>query len=277
MTLALETKEREYGSERKVLLSRHIDVLEIRRDGRCIESHNDILKEKTVEVGVNGTTSIRLTCTPTDLKELAIGRLFTEGYISSAQAVSSVEVSDESSRIDVTLYQKQQPKKRSFVEVVPTAGGPNEVICRYAFPRAILRAYESKAWDPQEIFELCDLFSQDTPLHSLTSGTHSCRLAQGGKVIYISEDIGRHNALDKAIGYALMNSIDLRNVAVFISGRIPIDMAIKAIRSQIPLLVSKAAPTDQAVKLANKYGLVLIGQASNAKLTVFSGSECFVQ
>lgn len=95
-------------------------------------------------------------------------------------------------------------------------------------------------------------------MHRRTFGAHSCYLARGAEVLYCCEDLGRHNALDKVVGCALIDGVDLAQCAVFTSGRIPTDMCVKAIRARIPLMVSKAVPTDLAVRMAKEHGLELV-------------------
>ncbi len=115
-----------------------------------------------------------------------------------------------------------------------------------------------------------EAFHQDMPLHEATWSTHSCFLAYKGKIVYSCEDIGRHNALDKAIGYALMHDYDFHECAVFTTGRLPIDMITKVIRAGIPLVASKKTPTAEAVKLAQEYGLTMIGRAKNHKMMQYT-------
>ena len=115
-----------------------------------------------------------------------------------------------------------------------------------------------------------EAFHQDMPLHEATWSTHSCFLAYKGKIVYSCEDIGRHNALDKAIGYALMHDYDFHECAVFTTGRLPIDMITKVIRAGIPLVASKKTPTTEAVKLAQEYGLTMIGRAKNHKMMQYT-------
>ena len=109
------------------------------------------------------------------------------------------------------------------------------------------------------------------PLHAATWATHSCFLARNGEILFSCEDIGRHNAMDKAIGYALRNGIPLSECMVYSSGRIPTDMAKKAIRAAIPVLISKAAPTRQAIALAHTYGLTLICAARRDSMRQYTG------
>ena len=93
---------------------------------------------------------------------------------------------------------------------------------------------------------------------------------QDGAVRFCCEDIGRHNALDKAIGRALLDGLDLSRCVLFSSGRIPADMMEKAIRARVPVLVSNAVPTAQAVDLARRYRVVLICSARRDSMNVFS-------
>ncbi len=111
------------------------------------------------------------------------------------------------------------------------------------------------------------------PLHSQTWATHSCFLACDGELLFQCEDIGRHNALDKAIGYSLRHNIDLKKCVVYSSGRIPTDMAIKAIRAGIPVLASKASPSAEAVAMAKEYHLTLICAARRDRMKLFTGNN----
>jgi FdhD protein len=108
------------------------------------------------------------------------------------------------------------------------------------------------------------------PLHSETFATHSCFLAQGEKLLFACEDIGRHNALDKAIGYALRHDIDLKTCIAYSSGRIPTDMVEKVIRAGIPVFASKASPTQEAIALANAYGVTLICGARSDRMKQYT-------
>ena len=122
---------------------------------------------------------------------------------------------------------------------------------------------------PQQIFSLAREFSKETALHVKTGGTHSCILASEGETVFVSEDIGRHNAVDKAVGYALLNGIDLSRCMLFTSGRVPVDMVQKVIAAGIPVLVSKSVPTSESVELAREYGLNLVCRAWPDKCEIY--------
>ena len=104
----------------------------------------------------------------------------------------------------------------------------------------------------------------------MTQCTHICILGRRGEILFVSEDIGRHNALDKAIGHAVLSDIPLDECMLFTSGRVPLDMVEKVIMAGVPVLVSKAVPTSEAVSLARKSGLTLICRAWPDSMVVFS-------
>ena len=99
------------------------------------------------------------------------------------------------------------------------------------------------------------------PVHNTTLGTHACILAHGEEILFTCEDFGRRNTVLKAIGYAILNGINLSECFLFISGRVLADMMYHVIHAGIPLLASKAVPTADAVSLAKEYGVTLIVKA----------------
>ena len=125
------------------------------------------------------------------------------------------------------------------------------------------------SWQNAWIFALAQEFTGDSELHRQTGGTHSCYLGIGDSCVCHMEDIGRHNALDKCIGYALREQLELSECILFTTGRVPTDMVQKVIAAGIPVLASKAVPTDQAVELAKRYRLNLICRAWPDRMEIY--------
>lgn len=112
----------------------------------------------------------------------------------------------------------------------------------------------------EEIFRIArDSFENPGPLFAETGCAHSCALVHKGEVVCCIEDIGRHNALDKVIGYALKHKISIRNSYIFSSGRISKDYLHKAAEAGFRMVVSRAAVTDAAVALAREQGITMLG------------------
>lgn len=225
-----------------------------------------IITEHTMQIFVNETLVMRLVCTPDALKELVVGRLITEGYICSVQDIEQIYICE--SGHTARVYLKEAPVLSKQVCEEPTCCTANQVLLQNA--RKALQPLEKAVWEEGWVFSLIQAFCQDSKLHKSTFGTHSCYLAVRGRVLFTAEDIGRHNAMDKAIGYAALEGITPKEMMLFTTGRIPTDMVSKAIAAGAPVLVSKAVPTLQAIELAKEYHLTLICRAWPDQFEVFA-------
>ncbi|MCH5342694.1 MAG: formate dehydrogenase accessory sulfurtransferase FdhD [Acetatifactor sp.] len=224
-----------------------------------------------MDVYINDQLTMKLVCIPQYLTELTLGRLLTEGIIERLDEVKSLYICEEGRRARVHLAENVDYEPRGFVELTPSCCTDNHILNDYFVSHREVHSVRPIPWEASWIFALADRFAEGMPLHEQTWGTHSCFLARGEKLLFTCEDIGRHNALDKAIGYALRNGIDLSQCIVYSSGRIPTDMAMKAIRAGIPILASKAVPSDEAVALAEEYHLTMICAARRDSMRLYAG------
>ncbi len=245
----------------------------IGRDGACRPGSEPVLREHLMDVYINDQLTMKLICIPQYLAELVLGRLLTEGIIQSAKDVDQIYICEYGSRARVYLSApKHKNTQTDFIEVTPSCCTGNHILNDYFKDQGPIRPVTPIPWKVGQVFALADRFAEGMPLHEKTWATHSCFLARGEELLFSCEDIGRHNAMDKAIGYALRNDIDLRECIVYSSGRVPTDMATKAVRAGIPLLASKASPSREAVDLAKKYGLTLVCAARRDRMKLFTGT-----
>ncbi len=211
-----------------------------------------VQKEANLDLRVQDATHYSIACSPFDLEDLAVGRLFTDGIIAHVSDIKSIICDEEALTVCVTLSDEQMEALKT-----PSPLPPIE-------PRNV-RA--------NDVYLLAELFAMDGTSHGATHGTHSAYLAYSKAGVCIKEDIGRHNAFDKVVGWALRHHIDLAQSMLFTSGRVPVDMVIKAIRATIPTLISKTVATDQAIDLARAHGLTLICNALPTSFEVVAGSD----
>lgn len=235
-----------------------------------IDCLHPLQSEHVVRVYLNGELSMSLTCSPDHIVELVLGRLFTEGIIGGVGEVDEIRLCEHSTRVSVDLPGRpaMAAPGEHTVDDVSTCSTDKRTMSSLFLKNEKLPRVAPIAWSDDDIFALAAVFEGDTPMHKRTYGAHSCYLARGREVLYCCEDLGRHNALDKVIGCALVDGVELAKCALFTSGRIPTDMCVKAIRARIPLMISKAVPTDLAVQMAREHGLVLVCAAHSDSFMV---------
>ena len=224
--------------------------------------------EHFLRIYVNGILTMQMVCSPSNLVPMTVGRLFDEGIIDSVDDIERIYICDQGERAQVVLN-KAVEKKEDFVDTTPSCCTGNQIYAQMYRDNALLSPLPAVSWKPEWIYALAKRFSKEMPVYKVTRGVHSCFLAKEDQVLYACEDLGRHNALNKVIGQALIDGIDLSSCILYTSGRVPTDMAQKAIRAGIPVLVSKTVPTDLAIELAKEYRLTLIGQAKPEHFIVY--------
>lgn len=245
----------------------------IRADKTSDTSAVSLIREHLIEVSINEKPMLRLVCTPDRLAELVLGRITTEGIIKSRDDVESLYICENGNRARIYLKQGIELAGGSNkLQTEPTCCTDNRLLGSFGAmkePEAFSRVEYSR----ESIFELIGKFSENSSLHRKTKGTHSCYLSYKGKYQEVFEDIGRHNALDKAVGYALISGFDFKDCILFTTGRVPVDMVRKAVMAGIPVLVSKAVPTVEAVELAGRFNLTLICKAWPDSYEVYSEAK----
>lgn len=235
-------------------------------DGHTEFGETSVISEHYLTVIINERPAYRLVCTKSDLKELLVGRLYTDGWIDDTDDIVDIFFCRYEKEASVFLKDTAALKENIITEQTCCAGNRT-----YAIPgrsRVLNRLPECNI-DHDRIFKMADEFRKDSKLHCQTGGSHSCMLAKEDQLIYRCEDIGRHNTIDKAVGYSLLNNIPLDKCMLYTSGRVPVDMAEKVIAAGIPVLISKSVPTLQSIELAKEYGLNLICRAWPDKCEIY--------
>ena len=247
-------------------------IMRYEATGEMREETRVVLHETLMHVEINGQLAMKLVCTAENLPELIVGHLYSEGRIDGAADVEEIHISADGKNACVKTSRPIVIHKKPL-EIRACNCGEDGVIDRATLEDKNVQVLPDFAWQPVWIYDLARAFREGARLYQLTHGIHSCFLMHKGKILFCCEDIGRHNALDKAIGRALIEGIDLTQCVLFSSGRIPDDMIEKAIRARVPVLASNAVPTDRAVELANQFHVTLICTAREKGMDVFSCRE----
>lgn len=228
-----------------------------------------VLVEHAMEVTVNTVPTLRIVCTPNHLIDLIVGRLYTEGIVEGIDDIEEICLCDQGTKASVLLSCRCANFSRQGIEIMPSCCTGYRTYSRYFTNDERPAKVVPIPWKAEWIFAASRAFAEDTPLHRTTTGTHSCYLIQGGTVVACCEDLGRHNAFDKVIGVALRKGINLCDALIFSSGRLPADMVMKAIHAGVPILATKAVPTDETIRLARDFDLTLVCQARPDSAVVY--------
>lgn len=258
----------ENRAEKQNMTGKGIARLVCADSGEISEAEREILVEHRLELVVNEQTMARLVCTPGDLEEFVVGRLITERVISDVSEIEQMYLCDSGNRARVFL--KENIRLRAAQTEEPTCCTDNRIFLQ-SVETAGQKPLAPAMWKREWIFSIVNAFAEDSKLHRSTGGTHCSMLAVEDQVLYRAEDLGRHNALDKAIGYAALQGLNRDKCILFTTGRVPTDMVRKVLAAGIPVLVSKAVPTGEAVAMAREYGLTLICRAWPDSFEVYAG------
>lgn len=226
-------------------------------DGREETEDKNVIVEHLLSVYINEQMALELVCTPKDLCALVVGHLLSEQRIESVDEIEAIHLCESGATAKVFLTHAI-PKIEKTMEIRSCNCGADGILGR-KWTDDVENKDETEnlpAFSKEEILaasrELMEAFQNGGKIHQMSGGTHSAFLYYQGNVMYEAEDIGRHNALDKVIGMAALDHIDLKQCMIFTSGRVPLDMINKIIRMKIPVLFSNAVPSNLALEAAKK-------------------------
>lgn len=120
---------------------------------------------------------------------------------------------------------------------------------------------------------LANQLQERSHLFQRTGGVHNAALAKGEEILIFQEDIGRHNTLDKIHGQCFLEGISRDDKMIVYSGRISTEILLKVARMGVPILISRSAPTDRALQMAEKLNITVLGFVRGNRLTIYAGQE----
>lgn len=246
------------------------NILKINGENKKIVEDIVIL-EYPFTIFIDNEEIITLLCSPKSLKYLAVGFLHSEGFIEDYSAIENIQIDEEKGRAYIRLNAKKTlNKKLQGKRIITSSGGKGT-----AFYNMLDLLKSRKTTEPlnisiHKVKKLMETFSKSSDLFYTTGGVHACAICNNNSIIYFEEDIGRHNALDKVLGKALVENMNFKDKMVLASGRISSEMLIKAAKRGITVVVSRSAPTSLAVHMARKLNIVLIGFVRGEKMNIYS-------
>jgi FdhD protein len=250
--------------------------------GHATQREEDYLAvEEPLEIRL-GHRSVSVTMrTPGHDPELAVGFLFAEGIISGAHQIRCVghTANGNPNIVVVELWPEAVAKpmagQRGFVMTSACGLCGKVSLEALAANRCPVLPQSSLRIDPAVIHRLPDRLRREQAVFESTGGLHAAALFDvNGELGSLREDVGRHNAVDKLIGHALLSGrIPLGNSVMLVSGRASFELVQKALMASIPVLAAVGAPSSLAVSTAERSGMTLIGFLRDGRFNVYSGSS----
>lgn len=265
--------------------ARSVDLTQVSEwdDGKVSRKEDYLAAEEPLEIRV-GNEPLSVTMrTPGHDVELAVGFLFTEGLIESRGQIADIKTELPADtqpgnvvRVDLSpdVSLDMEKNRRNFF-AASSCG-----ICGKASIDAV-RSRSLRAPNPDFRFsaelltKLPDELRESQAVFGRTGGLHAAALFNAsGELLVVREDIGRHNAVDKIIGWALLEGrLPLSNEILLVSGRGGFEIIQKAIAGGVPVVASVSAPSGLAVQLAREMQLTLIGFLRGRRFVIYSGEE----
>jgi len=238
------------------------------REGKVENAEEVAIKEIPFTININGRDMVTLVSSPNDLEDLTRGFLFTSGMISGERDINiSIDYNGWKAYLESDLQERN--KNVLFNRLYPENEAGVLYYKLYDKNRTKM-ACDFSITGVQIIEVMKDFQSRDRVFHQ-TGGAHSAAIGSREKgILFFREDIGRHNAVDKAIGAAWAKKIHMKDTFIITSGRVSSELVLKCEISGIPLIISKSAPTSQAVALARNTGIILVGFVRGNNMNIYS-------
>jgi FdhD protein len=262
--------------------------------GSVVTQADSLATEEPLEIrisiaGRSRTVAVTMRTPGADF-ELAVGFLFGEGVIARPDQVVGVSYCKDTDlpaeqlynivivELDPTNEPDLRPLDRHFY-TSSACGVCGKANLEAIALRGTTKVDDAVTVDPNVLSSLPDKLGQVQAVFSSTGGLHAAALfTSQGELIGSREDVGRHNALDKLIGWSLLDDrIPLRGQIVMVSGRSSYELAQKCVTAGVPILCSVSAPSSLAVDVANEFGMTLVGFLRGDRFNVYAGSDRVVK
>jgi FdhD protein len=239
---------------------------------RVEEVRADVVREQPVTMYVNGERFVTLLCSPMNLEALVVGYLWMEKIVGGLDEIRSVEVSVVDGRADVALaHPVTLPTERILTS--GCGGGITFRIDHRLFPRV----ESSLRVRPADLAARMRDLATASVHYRASRGIHGAALSDGETLLIVAEDVGRHNAVDKVKGEALLRGIPTADRILLSTGRVSSEMLLKAARMSVPVVASRTSPTEMAVALAEQLGVTVCGYVRPDGLNLYAGDALEIE
>jgi len=239
---------------------------------RGSSSREDVVaRESPLTIIFNNQELVTLLCSPTNLRYLAVGFLFSEGLLKSKDEIKRIIVDDQRGVVRVETEGAEELASAALFKRFITSGcGRGASFYSATDAQGRVKVDSRVEISNLEVLALVNEFQHRSLIYRATGGVHSAALCDTRNIIVFSEDIGRHNAVDKIFGQCILDDIATDDHIIITSGRVSSEILLKVAKRNIPLIVSQSAPTNLGVRLADDLGVTLVGFVRGKRMNVYT-------
>jgi len=254
-----------------------VRIVKVDLSARKTENTIDyVAEEKPLHIFLNRTRYVTVFCSPSRLKELAVGHVVSEGMVKSLAEIDGIDLKEKEGICRIKLHGDVKIDERvklsqHFSRVIFSACGSNTPYQPSFRVEKIVSDLKVKAETLSNCVNRLNFIAET---FRKTGGVHVAAIYGGdGTLVTFAEDVGRHNAVDKVIGSCIMKGIDVRNCFLALSGRLTGDIVLKAAKTGMPIVASLAAALDSGIAIAKDVKLTLVGFVRGRRMNVYSFPE----
>jgi len=233
-----------------------------------------VVQETPLTLFLNHVELATMICSPGGYKELGVGFLLSEGLVQKPDDILEISCREEEGLLWIETSSPVPQTSNFLRRHIASCCGKSRAGLYFINDARQLKPVQSDAtFTADHLLQMINLLEDKSLTFKRTGGVHSAALADSTGMICMYEDIGRHNAVDKVLGYALLNGISTDDKCLLLSGRVASEILIKAARGNIPLVLSRSAPTGLTIELADEMDITVVGFARGQKFSIYSHQE----
>ncbi|PJN88272.1 formate dehydrogenase accessory sulfurtransferase FdhD [Bacillus sp. mrc49] len=245
-------------------------------NGHIERAEDVIVTEYPVTVKINEQEFVTMVCTPEYIEDMVIGYLASEGIIKKYEEIKDIWFQEKEGFVHVKI-DKLNPYFQSFQNkryITSCCGMSRQgfVFVNDALTAKKMNDIRVKI-SPDDCLRLMRNLQDSATIFQDTGGVHNASLCDVDDFMLSRMDIGRHNALDKIYGYCLKNDIPIGNKIIVFSGRISSEILLKVAKIGCEIVLSKSAPTELALELAEGLGITTVGFIRNRSFNIYTCPE----
>ncbi len=259
---------------------RQVDILRLDlATGKAEKTVDCVAEEVPLQISLNSAYTFVIWCSPSQFKELAVGYLLSEGILRTVGEINTITSNEAQNSCQITLkpnvdLDKRMKNSRHSTRIIPLIKASTSAYQKDEKIPTVKSTLKVKA---QTILDAINQLNSLAKGFKETGGLHDSAICKAdGTIVVFSEDVGRHNTVDKVIGAASLKKVDFSQCFMLITGRVPGDMIYKAAKVGLPIVASVAAVLNSGIASAEKANIALVGFVRGNRMNIYTGAERIV-